>query len=85
MCNHSHTPMLYYNLYCQLYLYSPLLWKDGCCINELNLYTDNIFPYGARSGDEIVPHAVDISVGIMLNVSVVFFHEKETNINVSLE
>ena len=36
------------------------------------------------SGDTIGPRAVDKSVGIMLNVSVVFFQSKETNIYVSL-
>ena len=49
----------------------------------MNLTDIDFFPYGASSGDTIGPRAVDYSVGIMLNISVVFFQEKETNIYVS--
>ena len=44
----------------------------------------DFFPYGIRSGDTIGPHAVDKSVGIGLNVSIVFFQRKEKIIYVSL-
>ena len=49
----------------------------------MNLTDIDFFPYGASIGDTIGPRAVDYSVGIMLNISVVFFQEKETNIYVS--
>ena len=54
-----------------------------CCFDKVKFNTD-FFPYGIRSGDTIGPRAIDKSVGIMLNVSVVFFQRKETNIYVSL-
>ena len=40
----------------------------------------DFFPFGESNGDRVGPRAVDKSVGVNLNVPLVFFQKKELNI-----